>query len=184
MKILKCRTNHMTEPVGFAMEEAVVSWVVESAESKKQTRAQVIVALDREMKDVIYAGDPYASPDSTGVKLPIELKPRTEYFWTVQVWGDVGDSAISEVNRFETGKREEDLLGCWISVPWREKKEAPYVRTGFTLSGNVKKARLYVAGLGLYWLEVNGNRVGEEYCAPGCTAVDRWTQIYTYDVTS
>ena len=173
----------MKEPVGFAMDSAIVSWIAESTTSQKQARAQIIVALDKEMKEVIYSSDPLASPDSTGTKLPLELKPRTEYYWTVQVWGDGGDSAISKVNYFETGKREEELLGSWIAVPWREKKNAPYVRKGFYLENSVKNARLYIAGLGLYWLEVNGKRVGEEYFAPGCTAVDRWIQIYTYDVT-
>lgn len=183
MRIYKCRTNHIDTPLGYGMERAVVSWISESEQSKKQIGAQIVVALDSDMKQIIYQSNPEENPDSTGVELPIELKPRTVYYWTVKVWGDGGNSAVSEVNSFETGKREEELLGSWITVPWREKKNAPYVRKIFSAVGPVKKARLYVAGLGVYWLEINGKRVGEEYFAPGCTAVDRWVQIYTYDVT-
>lgn len=183
MKIINCRTNHMKEPVGFSMEYAVVSWITESDESVKQERAQIIVALDKDMKEVIYTSDPLASPDSTGVKLPIELKPRTAYYWTVQVWGDQGDSATSEVNYFETGKRNETLGGEWITTPWEDKKISPYIRKQFHVNQKVKKARLYITGLGLYLLQVNGQKVGNEFFAPGCTSYDRWVQIYTYDVT-
>lgn len=182
MRIYNCKTNHIVNPIGFAMEYATVSWVTESAISKEQARAQVTVALDREMQQVIYASNPDASLNSTGVKLPIKLEPRTEYYWTVEVWGDAGDFAISEVNYFETGKREEELTGKWITTPWEDKNISPYIRKSFEVK-DVQKARLYVAGLGLYHLEVNGKKVGDDYLAPGCTSVDRLVQIYTYDIT-
>ena len=183
VEILKCKTNHIINPLGFAMENAVVSWIADSDRSIKQVRAQVQVALDKEMKELIYVSDPSENPDSTGVKLPIALKPRTAYYWTVEVWGDAGDSAKSEVNYFETGKREEELLGEWITTPWEDPKISPYIRKAFQLDKKIEKARLYITGLGLYWLEVNGKRVGEDFFAPGCTGVDRLVQIYTYDLT-
>ena len=173
----------MYEPMGFAMEEAVFSWIAESEASKNQCRALIRVALDAQMKDVVYASDPKGNPDSTGFALPVKLQPRTRYYWTVQVWGDSGDTAVSDVNSFETGKREEAMLGDWITTPWEDQKISPYIRKSFTVTGNVCKARLYMIGLGLYLPYVNGAQVGE-YFAPGCTAVDRWNQIYTYDITA
>ncbi len=183
MKILRCRTNHIKNPLGFAMNEAVISWVADSDTSKQQVRAQIKVALDLEMQELIYVSDAFANPDCTAVKLPIDLKPRTAYYWTVKVWGDAGDSAISDVNYFETGKREEKLQGEWLTTPWENKEISPYIRKKFSLSKAVKKARLYMTGLGMYWLEVNGSRVDEDYFAPGCTGVERLVQIYTYDLT-
>ena len=109
MRIYNCKTNHIVNPIGFAMDHATVSWITESDISKEQVRAQIIVAEDREMQQIIYTSNPDASLSSTGVRLPIELMPRTEYYWTVQVWGDTGDTATSEENRFESGKREENL---------------------------------------------------------------------------
>lgn len=182
MRIIKCRTNHMDTPIGFAMDGAVCSWVAESEQSHTQLRAQLRVALDAEMKQTVYVSAPGENPDSTGVLLPIQLQPRTRYYWTVQVWGDGGDTAVSDVNFFETGKREEPLLGDWITTCWEDRKISPYIRKSFTVKGAVRKARLYMIGLGVYLPYVNGERVGE-YLAPGSTAVDRWNQIYTYDVT-
>ena len=182
MKIYNCKTNHMVNPIGFAMDHATVSWVTESDISKEQAHAQVTVAFDKDMQQVIYTSNPDASPSSTGVKLPINLEPRTEYYWTVKVWGDAGDFAESDVNYFETGKRDETLLGEWITTPWGDSSISPYIRKSFEAK-EVKKARLYMTGLGLYHLEVNGQKVGSDYLAPGCTSVDRLVQIYTYDIT-
>ena len=164
------------------MDHATVSWITESDISKEQVRAQIIVAEDREMQQIIYTSNPDASLNSTGVRLPIELMPRTEYYWTVQEWGDAGDTATSEVNHFETGKREENLLGEWLTTPWSDSNTSPYIRKTFNAK-DVKKARLYMTGLGLYHLEVNGQKVGNDYLAPGCTSVERLVQIYTYDIT-
>ena len=183
MRITNCRTNHMDTPLGFAMEHAVCSWIAESEQSHKQTRAQLRVALDEQMQNTVYVSDPRGNPDSTGVSLPIPLQPRTRYYWTVQVWGDSGDTAVSGVNAFETGKREEPLLGDWITTPWEDKKISPYIRKRFFVDGQIRKARLYMTGLGLYLPQLNGQWVSEEYLMPGCTAVDRWNQIHTYDVT-
>ena len=178
MKITNCKTNHIPSPLGFAMDSASVSWVSESDLSKRQTKARVLVAMNADMTDII-CDIANAELSCTGVKLPIELEPRTAYYWTVQVWGDGGDSAISDVNRFETGKRDEPLGGQWITPPFSEN---PYVRKSFEISG-VKKARLYVIGLGLYHLEVNGKKATNDFLAPGCTQIDRMGQIYTYDLT-
>lgn len=183
MKILKCRTNHMKNPLGFAMEKAVVSWVADSDVSKKQVQAQVKVASDKEMKELLYVSDASENPDSVAFQLPIELKSRTAYYWTVEVWGDAGDCAISEVNYFETGKREEELGGEWITTPWDDQSISPYIRKSLHFERKVTKARLYITGLGLYWLEVNGEKVGNDFFAPGCTGIDRLIQVYTYDLT-
>ena len=178
MKIFNCKTNHITEPLGFAMDCVTVSWMAESSISQRQTKARVLVASDKDMTRIVYDRTE-ADLCSTGVKLPLTLEPRTAYYWTVQVWGDGGDTAISSVNYFETGKREEPLSGQWITPPWTE---SPYIRKSFQ-TANVQKARLYIIGLGLYRLEVNGKKIGNDFFAPGCTQIDRMCQVYTYDLT-
>ena len=178
MKIFNCKTNHLTSPLGFAMDSATVSWVTESDISQRQTKARILVALDKDMTQIVYEIT-QNDLSCTGVKLPLTLTPRTVYYWTVQVWGDGGDTAVSAVNCFETGKREEPLAGQWISPPWTE---SPYIRKAVHAT-NVKKARLYIIGLGLYYPEVNGKKVGNDFLAPGCTQIDRLGQIYTYDLT-
>ena len=50
------------------------------------------------------------------------------------------------------------------------------MRRAFQVEGKVLSARAYFTGLGVYELYVNGEKAGDEYLAPGCTAYDRWIQ--------
>lgn len=183
MKITSCKTNHMVNPMGFGMETPVVSWIVEDTDSKKQVGARVICAEDPQMKQVLYDSERQEDLSSLGTKIPLDLKPRTRYYWTVQVWGDKGDEAVSPVNFFETGKRDEAWQGQWIAPSWEDKDIHPYLRREFLLPGKVKSARAYVTGFGLYELWLNGQRVGKEHMTPYCNAYDSWIQCQTYDVT-
>lgn len=109
MNISHCKTNHIKNPIGYAMDQVAVSWIAESECSTRQAKAQVVVATDPNMETVIYSTTSEDVVESVGTKLPIALQPCTRYYWTVQVWGNTGDTAISEVNFFETGKAEMNL---------------------------------------------------------------------------
>jgi len=183
MKITSCKTNHVVNPLGYGMEHATISWITEDTASKKQTAAQVKVAGDSEMKELLYDSGKDEHLSNLAVDLPLELLPYTRYYWTVRVWGDAGDEAISEVNWFETGKREDDWKGIWITPEWEDKKIHPYMRRAFSLHGKVKSARAYITGFGLYSLEMNGAPIGEERLTPYCNSYDAWVQYQTYDIT-
>ena len=78
---------------------------------------------------------------------------------------------------------DEPWTARWITPDWEEKNIHPLLRRDFHLDGEVKSARVYVSGLGLYELELNGKRVGEEYFTPYLNAYDKWIQYQTFDVT-
>ena len=59
----------------------------------------------------------------------------------------------------------------------------PMLRREFSVSGRVRRARLYASALGLYELRLNGKRIGEDLFAPGWTDYGRRVQYQTYDVT-
>jgi len=169
------------------MDEAVVSWVVSATPSKQQKTAQVIVASDPAMKDVIYDSGAVADLDSRGTHLPISLSPMTRYYWTVTVTGDSGDTATSKVNWFETAKLDEPWTAKWVSPPWVHSGDDcihPYIRKQFGLGKKITRARAYISGIGIYELHINGNRIGDEYLTPYCNTYDTWVQYQTFDITS
>ena len=184
MKITTCKTNHIKNPLGYAMDSAVVTWVAEDTASKQQLAAQVLVAADEQMSSILYDSGRQADLSSLGTGLPIELKPYTRYFWTVRVWGDDGDEAVSDVNWFETGKRGESWQAQWITPSWADKNIHPYLRKEFTIAGPVSSARAYITGFGIYELEINGSRIGAERLTPYCNSYDAWVQYQTYDITA
>ncbi len=183
MKIVSCKTNHMVNPLGFSMEHATISWIAEETSSKKQVAAQVIVAKNPDLSEVIYDSGKDEKLSNLAYDLPIDLAPYTRYFWMVKVWGDKGDEAASLVNWFETGKREDGWQAVWITPEWEDNSIHPYLRTSFTIDGPVKSARAYVTGMGLYELQINGEKAGTEYLTPHCSAYDAWIQYQTYDIT-
>jgi len=168
------------------MDEAVVSWVTSDTKSKSQKSAQIVVCSDSDMQTVIYDSGIKGDLDSRGVSLPITLSPMTRYFWTVTVEGDDGDTAISEVNWFETSKMDTAWTAQWITPPWNQFGdycEHPYIRKQFSLGKKVVKARAYVSGMGIYELFINGSRIGDECLTPYCNTYDAWVQYQTFDIT-
>lgn len=60
---------------------------------------------------------------------------------------------------------------------------APMLRKEFTLTKEIDSARLYATAAGAYNFYINGNKVGDEYLAPGRTEYTAYTLYQTYDVT-
>ena len=94
MKIIHCRLNHLTNPMGYDLESPTISYVATEARGKKQVSARVWVALDEGFTDIVYDSGERADIVSTGFELPIEMKPMTRYYWKVAASDDTGDSAL------------------------------------------------------------------------------------------
>ena len=56
-------------------------------------------------------------------------------------------------------------------------------RKRFALKKPLERARVYATAMGVYELQLNGEKVGEEYFAPGFTSYKTNLQYQTYDVT-
>ena len=78
---------------------------------------------------------------------------------------------------------DEPWSAQWIVCDGAESPRHPIFSRTIALAGEVLSARLYACGLGFYDASINGERVGDEYLAPGTNAYDRWLQVQTYDVT-
>lgn len=183
MKIVNCRTDHIPSPIGFQMDTPVFTWVTENAVGKKQAAAYVRIAADPEMTLILAETTEPEKVSSLGTPVPIKLAPRTRYYWDVTVVSDDGESASSDVQFFETGKTDEPWEGKWIGCDETEERH-PVFRKTFPSRGNVRKARLYICGLGLYHAAINGKPVTEERMTPYCTVYEKWVQAQTYDVTN
>ncbi|HHV12746.1 MAG TPA: family 78 glycoside hydrolase catalytic domain [Clostridiales bacterium] len=182
MKIIQMKTNHVINPLGYMMTEPVLSYKVACAEGKKQTSARIQVALDQEMKELVYDSGDTKEIDSISYRVPMELKPCTRYYWTVTVNTDAGETMQSGTAWFETGKMQEGWSGKWISSDLNVGTH-PFFFKDFKLRGKVKKARLYICGLGLYEAYINGKKISEECLTPYYNNYDTWLQYQTYDVT-
>ena len=203
MQIYDCKVNHLTNPLGFRMTRTVFSWKVKDAVGKCQTEARIQVAADADMTHILNDTGWSDKLDSLASKVEVELKPVTRYYWTVSVRSDASvetgtgedasEEAVSLVQWFETGKREQPWTGKWITCTNKEPRHPIFEkkidlakeigRDGTEKTKEVEKARLYICGLGLYEAYYNGKRIGDEYLTPYSNDYTQWTQYQTFDVT-
>lgn len=203
MQIYDMKVNHLTNPLGFRMPRTVFSWKVKEAAGKRQEAARLQIAADESMSEILFDSGFDADADSLGYRVALELKPRTRYYWTVTVRSEVGEEAAGAVQWFETAKMQEEWSGRWITCDSSEKRH-PYFEKDIEISKSVKRARLYICGLGLYEAfytskaaagqsgrvearsEEPGRmvRIGEEYLTPYSNDYNEWVQYQTYDVTA
>ena len=179
------KTNHLENPLGYDLRKPVFSYVVEETESKKQKAARVTVALDPEFSDVVYDSGEREDIVNTAFELPIETEPQTRYFWKVQVWGDAGDTAVSDTAWFETPLETKavqmHLEADWISPALTKEVQVTLVKR-FSVDRPVKKARMYMVGLGLYELYLNGEKQGDECLLPGFCDYDTWIPYQMFEM--
>ena len=184
MNITRCQVMHITNPLGFDLGAApTFTWTVEDAEGTQASAARIVVSHDGEtVADTGWAQ--LSGIAATVDGLAEALAPRTRYSWTVSVRSDAGEEATSEPAWFETAKLDEPWAARWITADYAEPRHPVFVRPLDLAAGKqVASARLYVCGLGLYQAFIGGERVGDEYLAPGTHAYDQWLQYQTYDVT-
>ena len=60
----------------------------------------------------------------------------------------------------------------------------PMFRKEFTVNENIEKATINISGLGHYELQLNGEKVGDRFLAPGWTNYDKRILFNSYDITS
>lgn len=116
------------------------------------------------------------------------LSPFTTYTARLTATDSNGETATRELT-FETGRMGEPWQAEWISdaaYHFTEKKVSPVpmtFRKTISLKKEISSAKLYATALGIYELNLNGQKVGNQYFAPGFTSYKSQMQYQVYDVT-
>ena len=198
VKELRC--EYRTEPLGIDVKEPRLSWILESKQRCcKQSAYRILVASSEEE---LHAGTgglwdtgKFASDQSIHVVYDGKpLKSGMRCFWKVRVWDNNGGvSAWSKPAWWEMALLDSgNWTGSWINdgkpVPENDNDfylddPAPLFRKEITVPKPVKRARLYISGLGYYEAYLNGKKIGNHVLDPGWTTYSRRVLYSTYDVT-
>lgn len=184
MKIENIKINGIKNPIGYAFDIVSLSYRVAESNGKKLSYSKVEVSLTDTFEELVFQteGDDL---EQTGIVLEFEKKPRTRYFLRVTAETDCGETASSDgTDYFETSKMEEEWVGKWITTSQSDRFH-PMLRKSFALSGDkeIKAARLYISGLGLYHAAINGQDVTNEVLTPYYSNYHYEVQYQTFDVT-
>ena len=135
-----------------------------------------------------------------------KLQPAKTYYWKVMVWNNKGSvSAWSKSASWRMGlPGTADWRGArWIAYDtlpdslrkvsvmssegadkWKGVTDVlPLMRKRFSVHKMVKKATVYICGLGQFELSLNGKKTGDHFLDPGWTQYDKHALYVTFDVT-
>ena len=179
--------NGRADPLGIATDDISFAWAIDSsARGTVQTAYHVRMGTTPEGRE-LWDSARVSSDRQIDISPPsqISLAPATRYYWQVKIWdGQNKESRWSAPAWFETGLcSASDWNGArWISAGTTP--SAPLLRRDFNLTKKVRSARVFASARGLYELTLNGQKVGDQFLAPGWTDYNRRIQSQTYDVTA
>ena len=178
---LKC--NYQKCPIGIELDKVTFSWKYENASGNYISEAEFILSDDEGFKNILHSEAGSDVPSVSYVP-SFKFEPEKTYYWKVRAVDDSGEKAESDVQFFEGGRRGS-FEGKWIS-PSFSREIHPVMKKDFLLTdeelSKMEKARLYICGLGLYEVYVNGNKVMDDYLTPYCSDYRYWIQYQTYDI--
>ena len=102
---------------------------------------------------------------------------------TYRIFNDFKDVGISDDGSIEISNPTDKT---WIQYADPSHGSVTMLRSNFATKEGAKvvKAKLYVTSMGSNEVYINGNRIGEDWFAPGATQFRETLGYYAYDVTS
>ncbi|MCK5702708.1 MAG: alpha-L-rhamnosidase N-terminal domain-containing protein, partial [Cyclobacteriaceae bacterium] len=190
-----------------------LSWILNSeGKSIEQSAYQILVATNQEIlqKDSsdLWNTGKISTDQSIHIKYEgKKLESGMRVFWKVRIWDEHNQpTAWSDVAFWEMSLlHESDWKAKWISTKDFNHGDSynlrsPYFRKDIDIHKKIKRARVYVTGLGYYEFYLNGQKIGDHVLSPNQTNYDerkleKWSEprignmktsvMYeTFDITS
>ena len=195
---LQC--EQMTDPQGIETRHPRLSWqIAGDGNDLHQTAWQILVASTPELlakdKGDLWTSAKTPSDQSRMIAYAgLPLKSGHNYYWKVKVWTNTGATEWSTPARWTMGLlNAADWKARWIGYdqgfPWDSvskfsRLSARYFRKEFYTNEKIKKATLYIAGLGHYIVAINGQSIGDQVLAESPTDYTKSVKYNTFDVTT
>jgi alpha-L-rhamnosidase len=207
---LKCEDKDY--PLGVDNQQPHLGWMLSSNQRDcLQTGYRVLVAADssqlQKNNGNIWDSGKVLSDQSIQVEFAGKrLSSVTTYYWKVLVWDNHGNvSGWSKPAKWQMGLlNAADWKGAqWIGynkmpdslriVPaidnpgdgrWNKGNDIlPLLRKDFKINKQVKKATVFITGLGQFELSLNGKKIGDHFLDPGWTQYTQHALYVTFDIT-
>ncbi len=199
IQVQNLRCEMLNNPLGIDVTQPRFSWQIASPQRNvQQLSYQIIVASSKEKLaadngDLWNSGKVQSNQSIQVTYAGKALQSRANCFWKVKVITNKGVSAWSSSGNFSIGllNKEEwkgkwigyDKASSWDSITQFSRLSARYFRKQFQSNNTIKKATVYIIGLGLYELYINGNKIGNQVLAPAPTDYRKSVLYNTHDVT-
>src|SRR5690625_151432 len=198
--LLNLLCEYLQDPEGIDVPHPRLSWEIQSKErGVMQTAYQILVAsserlLKKDSADLWNSGK-VSSDSSVGIRYAgMPLESGSDYYWKVKIWNNKGAETESEPAHWSTGLLTPQAwsakwTGLDSSFAWEDphanhtRLSARYFRREFQIDKKIKTAKIYISGLGIYQLFINGEKAGDAELSPDPTQYNKRVFYNTYDVT-
>lgn len=183
--------NGRDRPLGVGAELPSFGWSLPPASARGAAQTAYRIRLTTtDSASPLWDSGRVDSDRQLDIAPPASLRfvSGTRYYWQVKIWDERGaDSEWSPTSWFETGllAPSDWAAAQWIGRPAADAAASlPLLRHTFTVAKEIRSARLYATARGLYQASLNGQKIGDQFLAPGWTDYTRRLQTQTYDVTA
>jgi alpha-L-rhamnosidase len=201
ISVTNLQCEMLNNPEGIDVLQPRLSWQIQSnGNDVKQTAYQILVSstlenLNASKADLWDSGKVTSNESVNIIYNGKPLENRQNAFWKVIVWTNKGEIQSAENAHFSIGIL---TYSDWKSTRWigyeklakddsisqYSRLSARYLRKEITLKKQVKSAKVYIMGMGLYELYINGNKIGDQVLAPIPTDYTKNVKYNVFDVTS
>ena len=198
INVQNLRCEMLINPLGIDTKQPRFSWqIISNQRNVQQTAYQILVASSKEQLNKNEADVWNSGKQNTSQSIHVNysgkpLESGKKYFWKVKVVTSKGE-ATGEPAYFSMGLLNSndwkakwigyDKASRWDSITQWSRLSARYLRKEFQNAAAIKRATVYISGLGLYELYINGNKIGDQVLAPNPTDYRRSFFYNTHDVT-
>ena len=163
--IYNLKVNHLKEPFGIDIKNNIFSFL---SDEKGPFKAYLFSDNEKIEEKQVFLNESHSFTFET------ELEYNTIYKYIVE-----GNSSKAELEFETTIKLESPFI-----KPENKELNCPIFVKNFTISKElkIKRARLYITGLGLYQAFINNKKVGNAYLTPGYNDYDYYLRYQTYDI--
>ncbi|MDQ5928839.1 MAG: alpha-L-rhamnosidase [Bacteroidota bacterium] len=201
ISVTNLQCEMLNNPEGIDVVQPRLSWQIKADENAvKQTAYQILVAsslenLNANKADLWDSGKVESNQSVHIIYQGKKLSDRQNAFWKVTIFTNKGEIKSGENAHFSIGIL---TYADWKSTRWIgyekvsktdsvsqfSRLSARYFRKGIDLKKPIKTAKVYIMGMGLYELYINGNKIGDQVLAPVPTDYTKNVKYNVFDVTA
>jgi alpha-L-rhamnosidase len=209
--VARCFTNSSDRKIVATDSKISFGWQLKSNKNNT-VQAAYRIAVYNDIKEIVWDTGRVESSKSLNIYYDgPSFESRKQYSWKAYVWNNYGETCESGFISFEMGlTKASDWEAKWIEADMPIQSTKEFFNPGkiFAYKGGdskeieninldppivfskefnlekkkIKSARLYITAHGVYEAALNGEKVGEEYLAPGFTTYPKLQYYQTHDI--
>ena len=181
-EISQISINYAKTPINVT-DSPDISWILSSSGYNQKQAAYRVSITESNSNNILWDSGKRQSSQSSHIRPSIELQSNTDYRVKLLAWNTDGKEASATTSFSTALMRDDEWKAQWIGLSNSQdslmENRSQCLRKDFVVRKKIKRARIFVCGLGFYELMINGKKVGDHVLAPAKT---RYSDRVLYEV--